>query len=88
MKSLLRFAAPFILSLAVAAPAWAANAPPPQAKDTAAPGAAPAAVQTKHGFYCNMLGAAPAAYWKSKQHAKVRVPKTDKAQQPQPAPQP
>jgi hypothetical protein len=90
VKSLLRLATPFALSLALAAPAWAATAPPPQSKDTAVSNAAPATVQTpaKRGFFCNMVGAAPASYWKSKQHAKAHVPKADKAQQLQPVPQP
>lgn len=78
MTRLFRLAAPFALSLAFAAPVWAAetNAPPPQSQLTAAPAApvtAPAPV--KRGFFCNMVGNGPIP---STIHPVIRAPKHGK----------
>jgi hypothetical protein len=86
MTVLFRLAVPLALSLAFAAPVWAAetNVPPPQSQVTAAP-AAPVTAQApaKRGFYCNMVGAGSAP---SDVHPVIRAPKHDKTKK-QAAPQ-
>lgn len=61
MTYLFRLAAPFALSLAFAAPVWAAETNAPAPSQAVAAPAAPVTAQTpaKRGFFCNMVGTKP-----------------------------